>query len=456
MTISCHHEFDTDQLNIEFKPKHCLCHLSNQHCQFNLITLKMENEELPDVHTAGEFYEKYEIKEVLGKGMSSSVRRCIRKKCGSEYAVKIIDITGETKAISDELRSITHNEINVLKEVSGQAHVIELFDVFETNSFIFLVFQLLRKGELFDYITEVVKFGEKQTRAIMRALFEAISFLHSKNIIHRDIKPENILLDEKLNIYLSDFGFATKCLDNQYHHELFGTPGYMAPEMLQCSINQDHPGYRSGIDVWACGVVMYTLLAGVPPFWHRRQVLMLRRIMSGEYSFPSPDWDDVSETAIDLIQKLLVVNPDNRLTATEALAHPFLQTVQNEQRYICKPFNALRKFRVAVHTVVATIRVMTLYQQHRPPKVATAIRNPYAIKQIRRLVDTAAFRIYGHWIKKVGDQSRAALYENSSKVDQLRVAQLVKESENNYVEVDTTSYIPDCEFIIPNKTLKTC
>lgn len=409
----------------------------------------MENEELPDVHSAAEFYDKYEIKEVLGKGMSSSVRRCIRKNCRSEFAVKIIDITGDTQSMSDDLRNITRNEVNILQEVSGKAHIIELFDVFETNSFIFLVFQLLRKGELFDYITEVVKFTEKKTRAIMRDLFESISFLHSKNIIHRDIKPENILLDEKMNIYLSDFGFAVKSEDNSYHHELFGTPGYMAPEMLQCSINQDHPGYRNEIDVWACGVVMYTLLAGVPPFWHRRQVVMLRKIMSGKFTFHSPDWDEVTDTAKDLITKLLAVDPQKRLSAQQALLHPFFQTVRNEQRYFCKPFNARQKFRVAVHTIIATIRIVNLYQQQHPPKVSTAIQNPYSIRQIRRVVDTAAFRIYGHWIKKVGDQSRAALYENSSKIDQKRVTDYVKTDDRSYNHENA-----NCDFIVPSKSLK--
>nr|CAB3264838.1 phosphorylase b kinase gamma catalytic chain, skeletal muscle/heart isoform [Phallusia mammillata] len=383
-----------------------------------------KDEELPDVTTAREFYAKYVPKEILGKGVSSCVRRCVHKQSNREYAVKIIDLTDQNNKISEELRSVTHNEINILKEVSGHAHIIELVDVFETDASIFLVFELLRKGELFDYLTKVVKFGEKQTRFTMRSLLEAIAYLHSQNIIHRDLKPENILLDDKLQLHLSDFGFSVRIEDGQYFKDLYGTPGYMSPEMLKCTVDEYHEGYGKEIDMWACGVIMYTLLAGVPPFWHRRQIIMLRRIMEGEYTFPSPDWDDVSESAKDLVVKMLEVDPSRRLTAKQALAHPFFQQVDEAERFCVKPFNARRKFRVAVHTVMSANRISSLASRHRMLKFSSACHDPYSIKSLRRVIDASAFRIYGHWVKKSADQNRAALFENTSRAEQLRLSEI--------------------------------
>jgi phosphorylase kinase gamma subunit len=124
--------------------------------------------------------------------------------------------------------------------------------------------------------------------------------------------------------------------------ELLGTPGYLAPEMLRRNVEPGAPGYSHPVDMWACGVIMYTLLAGFPPFWHRKQLMMLRNIMDGKYEFVSPEWDIISDSAKDLISKLLVTDPGKRLTATEALNHPFLQFQQVEFRV----FSGLRKFKV--------------------------------------------------------------------------------------------------------------
>uniref|UniRef100_H2YBY7 phosphorylase kinase n=1 Tax=Ciona savignyi TaxID=51511 RepID=H2YBY7_CIOSA len=383
-----------------------------------------KTEELPDVNTAREFYSKYEPKEILGRGVSSCVRRCVEKKTSKDFAVKIIDLTDGNNQISEELRLVTRNEINILKEVSGHAHIIELVDVFETSTFIFLIFELLKRGELFDYLTEVVKFSERQTRSTMRSLLEAISYLHSQNIIHRDLKPENILLDDDLQLHLSDFGFSTKIEKGQHFTELYGTPGYMSPEMLQCTVDENHRGYGKEIDMWACGVIMYTLLAGAPPFWHRRQMIMLRRIMEGQYSFPSPDWDDISTSARDLVSRMMEVDPTKRLTAKMALAHPFFQQVEDTSRYSSKPFNPRRKFRVAVYTIVAYRRIMAQMHQHRPLKLAVAARDPYSVKALRRIIDASAFRVYGHWIKKAANQNRATLFENSSRADQRKLEEL--------------------------------
>ncbi|KAJ0060155.1 hypothetical protein NL108_004001, partial [Boleophthalmus pectinirostris] len=304
-------------------------------------------------------------------GVSSVVRRCVHRHTGQELAVKIIEITAEKMTIQqlEEVKVSTLKEIQVLNMVKGHPSIITLVDSYESATFIFLVFDLMRRGELFDYLTEKVTLSEKETRSIMRALLEAVQYLHSLNIVHRDLKPENILLDDQGHIKLSDFGFSVQLQPGEklrgttttfqillpltdcswmifYFYflssELCGTPGYLAPEILRCSMDEMHPGYGKEVDLWACGVILFTLLAGSPPFWHRKQMLMLRMIMEGRYQFSSPEWDDRSDTVKDLISRLLVVDPATRLTAEQALAHSFFRLYQKEELRTFSPRKSFR------------------------------------------------------------------------------------------------------------------
>ncbi|XP_059587482.1 phosphorylase b kinase gamma catalytic chain, liver/testis isoform [Alligator mississippiensis] len=369
-------------------------------------------DELPDWAGARDFYQKYEPKDVIGRGVSSVVRRCVHKPSGRELAVKIVELAPEHSSPQqlEEVRAATAKEVAILRQLAGHPHIITLIDSYESATFVFLVFDLMRRGELFDYLTEKVTLSEKEARGIMRALLEAVSYLHAQGIVHRDLKPENILLDEELRVRLSDFGFSCHLPPGQRLRELCGTPGYLAPEILKCSMDETHLGYGHEVDLWACGVIFYTLLAGSPPFWHRKQLLMLRMIMEGRYAFGSPEWDDRSETVKDLISKLLRLEPAERLTAEQALRHPFFQRC--EGREALSPF---RRFRVAAWVAWAAAGLWLGLRRARQAPREQLLRDPYGLRPLRRLIDASAFRLYGHWVQRGEHQSRAALFETRPK-----------------------------------------
>uniref|UniRef100_A0AAQ6A2J0 Serine/threonine-protein kinase DCLK2 n=1 Tax=Amphiprion ocellaris TaxID=80972 RepID=A0AAQ6A2J0_AMPOC len=260
--------------------------------------------------------DKYKVGKVIGDGNFAVVKECVERSTGQEFALKIID-----KARCCGKEHLIENEVAVLRRVRHPS-IIQLIEVDETPSQLFLVMELVKGGDLFDAITSSTKYSERDASAMVFNLAGAVKYLHRMNIVHRDIKPENLLVceypDGTKSLKLGDFGLATVVEGPLY--TVCGTPTYVAPEIIA------ETGYGLKVDIWAAGVITYILLCGFPPFRSENNVQeeLFDQILRGKLEFPSPDWDTISLPAKMLISQMLQVNVDARFTAEEVLSHPWV------------------------------------------------------------------------------------------------------------------------------------
>ncbi|KAI1374082.1 Pkinase-domain-containing protein [Hypoxylon crocopeplum] len=278
----------------------------------------------PRSRTSSAFLQQYTLLDRLGKGHFAEVYLCVEKSSGQRYAVKIF-----TKNPGMDERSKTdglQQEIAVLMGVS-HPNVLCLKDTFNEKNAVYLVLELAPEGELFNYIVTKQKLSEAESRKLFVQLFQGIKYLHDRNIVHRDVKPENILLvDKELHVKLADFGLAKIIGEESFTTTLCGTPSYVAPEILA---EGRHRKYTKAVDIWSLGVVLYICLCGFPPFsdelYSRDFPYNLsQQIKSGRFDYPSPYWDSVGDPALDLIDHMLVVEPERRYTVDQCLMHPWV------------------------------------------------------------------------------------------------------------------------------------
>jgi len=307
---------------------------------------------------------EYKTGKILGQGSYAIVKEAVHVKTGKTYAVKVIN-----KKLMRGKEFMILNEIEILKRVSkGHPNITTLYDYFETPNNLYLVMDLCTGGELFDRIYNRGHYYEADAADIVRTVCSAVAYLHDKNIVHRDIKAENMLFkskDENAPLLIADFGLS-KIIDNQINVLMTtcGTPGYMAPEVIA------RTGHGKPVDMWSIGVLTYFLLCGYTPFDGQRMDEEVKNILAGNYKFePVQYWFAVSATARDFISKLLVVNPNLRMTAKQALQHPWLQQTQLTPRSIDQDpsknlmptfksnFDAKRKWKKAMDSVIFTNRV---------------------------------------------------------------------------------------------------
>ncbi|KAJ3370986.1 hypothetical protein GGF31_003716 [Allomyces arbusculus] len=263
---------------------------------------------------------EYKVGKVLGEGTYAKVKMAYHIKTGQAYACKIFN-----KQLMHGREHMVLNEINILKKVSqGHPNLIGLIDYFESANNLYLIMELCSGGELFYRICNRGHYFEADAARIVRTICDAVAYLHDANIIHRDLKPENLLFrtpDEDSDLMIADFGLA-RCLESEAFPMLTttcGTPGFMSPEILQ------RKPYGKAVDLWAIGVIAYFLLVGYTPFDRNTTAEEIQAIVSGDWTFsPKEYWAHVSETAKDFIRHLLKLDPNERLTARQALEHPWL------------------------------------------------------------------------------------------------------------------------------------
>ncbi|KAM8772441.1 serine/threonine-protein kinase DCLK2 isoform 5-T5 [Acanthopagrus schlegelii] len=287
--------------------------LNNHQEQTNRLSPEVNGNRYPP---ASSISEKYKIGKVIGDGNFAVVKECVERSTGKEFALKIID-----KAKCSGKEHLIENEVAVLRKVK-HPNIIMLIEEVDTSSELYLVMELVKGGDLFDAITSSAKYTERDATAMVYNLAGALKYLHSINIVHRDIKPENLLVfeypDGTKSLKLGDFGLATVVEGPLY--TVCGTPTYVAPEIISES------GYGLKVDIWAAGVITYILLCGFPPFRSESNMQedLFDQILLGRLEFPSPYWDNITDSAKELIGKMLQVNVEARYTAQDILCHPWV------------------------------------------------------------------------------------------------------------------------------------
>ncbi|KAM6954600.1 calcium/calmodulin-dependent protein kinase type II subunit beta isoform 1-T1 [Aplochiton taeniatus] len=327
--------------------------------------------------TCTRFTDEFQLYEELGKGAFSVVRRCVKLCTGQEYAAKIIN----TKKLSARDHQKLEREARICRLLK-HSNIVRLHDSISEEGFHYLLFDLVTGGELFEDIVAREYYSEADASHCIQQILEAVLHCHQMGVVHRDLKPENLLLASKCKnaaVKLADFGLAIEVQGEQQAWFGFaGTPGYLSPEVLR------KEAYGKPVDIWACGVILYILLVGYPPFWDEDQHKLYQQIKAGAYDFPSPEWDTVTPEAKNLINQMLTINPTKRITAQEALKHPWVcqrstvaSMMHRQETVEClKKFNARRKLKGAILTTMLVSRNFSVGSRQTtapaPVSVATA------------------------------------------------------------------------------------
>ncbi|XP_014505080.1 calcium-dependent protein kinase 29 isoform X1 [Vigna radiata var. radiata] len=296
----------------------------------------------------------YALERELGRGQFGITRLCTEKTTGRKYACKSIPKRRLTKKkqIEDVKR-----EILILQHLSGQPNIVEFKGAYEDWQNVHLVMELCLGGELFDRITAKGSYSESEAASIFRQIVNVVHACHFMGVMHRDLKPENFLLankDPKAPLKATDFGLSVFIEEGRVYKEVVGSAYYVAPEVLRKS-------YGKEIDVWSAGIILYILLSGVPPFWAETEKGIFDAISEGKLDLESAPWPSISAAAKDLIRKMLNHDPKKRITAAEALEHPWMKEggeasdkpIDNAVLTRMKQFRAMNKMKKLALKVIA-------------------------------------------------------------------------------------------------------
>ncbi|XP_077475103.1 serine/threonine-protein kinase BRSK1 isoform X3 [Stigmatopora argus] len=269
-----------------------------------------------DLGQSNQYVGPYRLEKTLGKGQTGLVKLGVHCMTGQKVAIKIVN----REKLSESVLMKVEREIAILKLIE-HPHVLKLHDVYENNKYLYLVLEHVSGGELFDYLVKKGRLTPKEARKFFRQIISALDFCHSYSICHRDLKPENLLLDEKNNIRIADFGMASLQVGDSLLETSCGSPHYACPEVIR---GEKYDGRRA--DVWSCGVILFALLVGALPFDHDNLRQLLEKVKSGVFHMPHfipPDCQS-------LLKGMIEVNPDKRLTLEAIQTHAWYQSGRNE------------------------------------------------------------------------------------------------------------------------------
>mmetsp|Transcript_12274 Transcript_12274/g.21903 ORF Transcript_12274/g.21903 Transcript_12274/m.21903 type:complete len:343 (+) Transcript_12274:391-1419(+) len=322
---------------------------------FQRSTRKLSIEPGKEQAKLEEFEARFKFGKVLGRGNFSIVRQAEDVVTGQEVAVKCMS----KRALEDEDKEAIKREVEILQGLE-HPNIIKLYGMYEDKDTFYVVTELLQGGELFDRIVDKEFYSEQMAAKVVKTIAQALQFCNEVGVVHRDLKPENVLLvnkDDDTSLKLADFGFA-KEVNPEGDAELkttCGTPGYVAPEIIS--------GKRYGkeVDMWSLGVILYILLCGYPPFYDDNQAQLFKKIKKGSYTFDQDFWGEVSDSAKDLVQSLLVVDPKSRFTVEEVLNHPWVLQGGGEKDitpalHNLRKYQARRRIKRAGNTVRAAVK----------------------------------------------------------------------------------------------------
>ncbi|PKI84912.1 calcium/calmodulin-dependent protein kinase [Malassezia vespertilionis] len=371
------------------------------------------------LHRQPESYAKkqdYEFHKTLGKGTFGVVRSAVRKSPDGpqNVAVKVI-----SKHLLKDRHEVVMREIETVQGLD-HPHIVKLVDWFESKDKFYLVFEEADGGELFDRLVKG-RFSERVACNTIRVVVEAIAYMHHHNTVHRDIKPENILYRtpaEDANIVLVDFGIAAHLRDEDDTdlHGLCGSIGYAAPEVIA------RKGYGKQVDMWGIGVVTYAMLSGHAPFSSADPGLFRKQLEIGKIEFNGNCWDSISPEAIDFVKQCLMLDPENRITADDALQHSWLteSTYMASDDDISKGLreNYRSKWKVAMTTVRATQKFQHAAEIHQQGEPSSPLFSDDEDQPFTRDVNTTT---RPDWVTSSADPSppveqrpRSASHDRSS------------------------------------------
>ncbi|XP_039514127.1 calcium/calmodulin-dependent protein kinase (CaM kinase) II beta 1 isoform X12 [Pimephales promelas] len=400
--------------------------------------------------TCTRFTDEYQLYEELGKGAFSVVRRCVKLSTGQEYAAKIIN----TKKLSARDHQKLEREARICRLLK-HSNIVRLHDSISEEGFHYLLFDLVTGGELFEDIVAREYYSEADASHCIQQILEAVLHCHQMGVVHRDLKPENLLLASKCKnaaVKLADFGLAIEVQgDQQAWFGFAGTPGYLSPEVLR------KEAYGKPVDIWACGVILYILLVGYPPFWDEDQHKLYQQIKAGAYDFPSPEWDTVTPEAKNLINQMLTINPGKRITAQEALKHPWVcqrstvaSMMHRQETVEClKKFNARRKLKGAILTTMLVSRNFSVgSRQTTAPASVTAAAAAVAaaagttaglVEQAKSLLNKKAD------VKESSDSSNATVEDEEMKVRKQEIIKITEQLIEAINNGDFEAYAKICD-----------